>query len=399
MGDLGIETHSFETSKNQLKKFSEQTTADLDLKKVDTSKGVGEWFGEWLKGGGIGTDHKVTGAELNELTKQIQKHLSHINDMHYKLIQEFGQVYNALEALDKDYIQAILIAVKSAQKANEEVKVAQGDIEKTIALQKKTIKVLEQFKEKIDKYKHLSDVDKMWQAVQTQQYAITTLEKYVKEITVSVSTHSKSLDSLIETRDMLNAIEHLADIDSMWSKVTESDSKLTILAENVKNLITKLNEQSEQLKSYNEFKKRLVSQEHIFDIDVIWNGLSEMKEKTETVITQMQQLSTTMEQQVKVIDELVIEKQKLDSLSHLYDVDVMYDDSQALKKDIDILKDTISRQQSVITNLQDSLLDECKKSEEMERELSRKIKMAYLLAGSSVGLVVIEFILIMMRLI
>ena len=85
-------THSFEESKNQLKKFSEQTTTDLDLKKVNTNKDVGEWLGEYLIGGGIGKSHKVTGEELNGLTKQVQNHLIEINDMQRSFIQEFGQV-------------------------------------------------------------------------------------------------------------------------------------------------------------------------------------------------------------------------------------------------------------------------------------------------------------------
>lgn len=44
MGELVIQYHDFENAKKEIKKFSEQTTTDLDLKRVDDSKGVGEFW-------------------------------------------------------------------------------------------------------------------------------------------------------------------------------------------------------------------------------------------------------------------------------------------------------------------------------------------------------------------
>ena len=68
MNELVIQRHDFENAKKEIKKFSEQTTTELNLKMVDNSKGVGEFFGDLLFGRGIGLNHKVTGEELNELT-------------------------------------------------------------------------------------------------------------------------------------------------------------------------------------------------------------------------------------------------------------------------------------------------------------------------------------------
>ena len=39
-----IQYHDFENAKEEIKKFSEQTTTYLELKKVDNSKGVGEFL-------------------------------------------------------------------------------------------------------------------------------------------------------------------------------------------------------------------------------------------------------------------------------------------------------------------------------------------------------------------
>ena len=135
MGELVIQYHDFENAKTELKEFSEQTTTDLNLERVEDTKGVGEFLGDLFFGRGIGLDHKVTGEELNELTSQIQSHLHSINNTQIKLIKEFGQVYSALEALDKDYIQAILISIEETKETSKSIQEAYGQIKKISANQ------------------------------------------------------------------------------------------------------------------------------------------------------------------------------------------------------------------------------------------------------------------------
>lgn len=178
MGDFIIKTHDFETYINQLKVFSEQNLTDVELRKVDISGG-------FL---GLG-DHKVNGYELNSLTTQIQDNLIYLNSSNIKCLKEFRQVYNALAALDKDYIQAIIIAFKAAEKANNEIKVAQGDITKTIELQKKTINILKQFKKKIESYKHLEEIDETWVKCKTFEMDIIASKN-------AMNAHEEQIDSL-----------------------------------------------------------------------------------------------------------------------------------------------------------------------------------------------------------
>lgn len=233
MEELEIQTHDFEESKKQLKKFSEETTTDLELRRVNSGKGVGEFFGDLILGRGFNINHTVTGDELNSLTNDIQKHLIDFNDMQRSFINEFGHVYSALESLDKDYIQAILIAVKSAQKANGEAKLAQDDIEKTIEEQKKIIKVLQQFKEKMDKFKHVVDVDKMWSDLQKQTDNIARIE-------LQLGLQSESIMELISVKETIDAIEHIYDIDSMYGEI-----------QRLKEIIVNLNETNEFLAEQN----------------------------------------------------------------------------------------------------------------------------------------------------
>ena len=151
MEEIIIEKHNFQQSKKQIKEFSEQTFKEFQLDKVKTEGSIVVW-----------NNHNVTGEEINKLVSQIQKYLIEFNSFNIKFIKEFGQVYNAFESLDKDYIQAILIAIKATEKANNKIKIAQSDINDTIELQRKTIIVLKEFKDKIQSYEHLKDIDQLW---------------------------------------------------------------------------------------------------------------------------------------------------------------------------------------------------------------------------------------------
>lgn len=102
MNEIVVKRHSFDMAKNRLKEFSEKTEAELKIDKVETKDG-------FL---GLG-DHKVTGYELNERLETIQEHLIDANAINNKVIKVFREIYNALDALDKDYITSIVANVKA----------------------------------------------------------------------------------------------------------------------------------------------------------------------------------------------------------------------------------------------------------------------------------------------
>lgn len=204
MGELVIQYHDFEAAKKEIKKFSEQTATDLDLRRVDDSKGVGEFLGDLFLGRGIGLEHNVTGDELNELTSQIQTHLHSINNTQIKLVKEFGQVYSALDALDKDYIQAILVSIKATEETSEGIQRTQEQIKKIVENQRKTLEELQKFKQKLDGYAHLEDIDKIWDTVKEHSDQLTEIEKQNEAIVTSVQKSKE--DEEIKIAEVNNAI-------------------------------------------------------------------------------------------------------------------------------------------------------------------------------------------------
>ena len=155
---LEIKSHNFENSKNQLKKFSEAIPSQTELPTVADKGGLLGWF-----------DHKVTGDELNVLTNKVQEHLINNNKLLVQFFKEFGQVYNTFEALDKEYIQIMITAIKAAEEASNQAENSASkaekntvDIKKMMKAQDEIIEHLTVFKNKIEKYKHLKNIDKMW---------------------------------------------------------------------------------------------------------------------------------------------------------------------------------------------------------------------------------------------
>lgn len=235
MRHLEIKTHNFEKAKNRLKEFSQKEAEEL---KLDSVK---------INGGFLGLgDHKVTGYELNSRLSAIQKHLVDLNDSNNKTIKEFGQVYSALESLDKDYIKAIITSIKATEKTSESIQATQEQIKKIVYDQKKTLEVLKKFKQKLDNYSHLEDIDKIWSECQKWNEEISKLSNSIIKATLISNTNTKKIDNL--------------------------EGELKVEKENSINLSNQLNQQNEKLEDIIVFKDKLKKIAHLEEIDDIWDS-------------------------------------------------------------------------------------------------------------------------------
>lgn len=194
--DLQISNHDFNAAKEQLKKFAEQDVKELKFDKVRTHEDI---FGlEWA-------EHGVTGKELNSLIEKLQKYFSNVYDRDQNLIKEFGEVYKALEALDKDYIQAILTSVSAIKKTNEKILIEQERIDKSIDKQTATLIALKQFKEKVSA--QLSEIDSSKLVTLIEQ-----LESRVEEIEKSSSIMKDESSEISQLKNELYSVKSQVNI-------------------------------------------------------------------------------------------------------------------------------------------------------------------------------------------
>lgn len=202
---LVIKEHDFKEATRALQKYTEQAQTNVELSRVPTDGGLFN----------LG-NHKVTGDELNGVTSQIQNYLIKINTLSQGLVDEFGQVYKAFEALDKDYIAGIVTSIKAAEKVSEAEQEDRAKIKKTVEKLDKTVDALARFKLELDKIKHLTDVDQSWQLLKKQEELVKTLSDFKLE---------------------LAQLKHIKDVDKIWERVEANTKKAGITASKIDEIL------------------------------------------------------------------------------------------------------------------------------------------------------------------
>lgn len=262
-----VNKQKFDLAKNRIKEFTEKKAGKVSLSKVKEKGFLGIF------------DYKVTGDDLNSLTSQIQDSLVKLNNWNADFLNEFGEVYNALEALDKEYIASIITSIKSAEEASQQAKKASDqanraneELHKVLHIQKESVQMLLNFKADLEKYKHLQRIDEVWEDVQKFE---KMLEKNTKTFTHMYATfdkHKKYLKELYQTKEMIDSLEQLQLVDQTWSDVQELLEENQRVNSQLTEYDKKHNKHMQRLKKLEEFRQRLQGLEHLLNIDQIWEA-------------------------------------------------------------------------------------------------------------------------------
>ena len=162
-GELVIKTHNFEDAKRRLKEVSEKKIEGFEINIVGTKDKF-----LFLEG-----DHKVTGDEFNSRIIAINQHLTNLHTKTYENNKEFGEVYNALEALDKDYIAVILTSINAIEEVSKHMR---EEIDTIKEVQKKTLENFQKFKQELK-----MDIDEISNESQMRHKEVSSLSKELKK--------------------------------------------------------------------------------------------------------------------------------------------------------------------------------------------------------------------------
>ena len=185
--EINIRKHDFDEAKEHLKEFAEQSQDELYFDTVRTHE---DFFGFEF------AEHGVTGKEFNTLVEQTQNYISKFYDNQQTLIEEFGQVYKALEALDKGHIQAILSSVAAIDHTNKKILKEQARIDKTIEKQTSTLLALKQFKEKLTENNHKESIEEHKKILSSLDERIDKLEQFSAKIPLEPVSYTAELEEL-----------------------------------------------------------------------------------------------------------------------------------------------------------------------------------------------------------
>ena len=162
-GELVIKTHNFEDAKRRLKEVSEKKIEGFKINIVGTKDKF-----LFLEG-----EHKVTGDEFNSRIIAINQHLTNLHTKTYENNKEFGEVYNALEALDKDYIAVILTSINAIEEVSKHMR---EEIDTIKEVQKKTLENFQKFKQELK-----MDIDEISNESQMRHKEVSSLSKELKK--------------------------------------------------------------------------------------------------------------------------------------------------------------------------------------------------------------------------
>lgn len=337
---------SFENAKRNIQSFANRNTADFGLATVPSSGGL---FG-------LG-DHKVTGDELNNVTSQVQGHLVKINGVTTDLIKEFGQVYTALESLDKEYIPAILSAVKGAEIASnqakgaaEHAKVAQEDIRKTVKEQKKIIKVLEDHKAKLDKLKHLESVDDIWRASKELEKETKAFKSNLDDAKSQLSKIGESIKALQRFADGLLDYEHLDDIDDIWLRLGTSEETISLMSVNLEDVRAGIDRNVNLIDTIGLYMNQLKEYEHLEEIDTIWSDVQNTKKEISSIVQNQKSSDERINQQSADLSEVKAFVEDIKKQDHLCDIDTLWLQGEVASSEIG----NINKKQTEISEAMDS---------------------------------------------
>lgn len=182
-----VEIHEFNEAKEKINRFSENIPSYVQLTKTKIDGGL---FGLF--------DHKVTGEELNKLVSDIQEKFIQNNQSIRDIICEFKEIYNAFEALDKDYIAGILVSLDKVDKAQKDVDRTIDAIQQTIDALKKyksqTIVEISEINSKLDTMEHL------------YQQVTNAILQYKKQTDIEIAKMKKCMNIIDQPTDLQEEI-------------------------------------------------------------------------------------------------------------------------------------------------------------------------------------------------
>ena len=343
-----IKPKLFEDAKKNIQSISKSISKDISLSSVEENT--------WLV-----FDHRVTGEEFNERITKIQSCIMDFNKKHTQFVQVFGQVYDALDSLDNEYLTAIIGTIKGVEEASNQAKQAQKDTNKIIEQQKNLLKVLEDHKNKLDELKHLTNIDEIWSESKALQDDMQIFKDKYSEMKEQFSQLSMSLKSLQEFANSIHDYKHIKDVDFMWEIISSHGDELPHL--------------NNTIKSLKIFQDKLKVQRHLKDIDKLWSIVDEQSIKIKNIGKTCEITTTNISELCQLTKLLKSFQDQLNKQVHLNDIDTLWLDAENIWSDVEAHATQIKNlilSRDVLTNNTNELLETTKQLQIFQEKLNKQ---------------------------
>lgn len=387
-----IVKHNFEAAKGEIRRFSNNLPSNQPFEKVETDAGLFGW-----------SDHKVTGEELNNLTDKIQGRFIALNSSLRDVVKEFNEVFNALDALDKDYIQAILFAVNEAKESSKKALDAQKNIGKTIEALKLTVEKLKGLDAQVSaidaKFKELdstnSRAEELYHSFE-EQYNPQEIQQIHDEL---LNLHN-NVESLQLFATSVESIKHLYQIDESWDKLNNTETLLTKTVGDLSILTNRVSLFSSATETkFNEFSALMSTCSA--DCKKLFESIESHTSLLSGLRSDMNKYYGEFNDNIKNLEDRFLDldvfRKDIDAIPHLHDLNLIWEDIQFVKTEILSVQGILS---GLSAHVDSEVLEIKKAIENMKVQMSlenkllnRKVIIAYIIGGVGCAASIVLFIL------
>ena len=365
-----IKRHNFEVSKKKIETFSKSLPSNPAFDRVEVDGGLFGWG-----------DHKVTGTEMNNFIDKVQDKLISVNKSLTSIISEFREVYKAFDYLDGEYIKGIIGSIESAEEASKQALKAQSDIQNTVENLKKTVLGLDDLKNSVEK-----------------------IERTINKLSANQLSYkdvAKKLDQKYKIGQIGTVISTNEGLKSKIKQVSDNLSSILLELNKLKDLHQIVQTQNKRNELLDNLYKNITSFAHYKEIDAIWNDVESHKANLadfhHQVDSFIEKVNHTTERINNDITALQQYRTLLETYKHLGDVDAIWNDVEDHKASITKLQDQMSHFISDVHTTTKEIKESIKSLEKANTadhlQYERKIKIAYYISGSAIGLSFINYLL------
>ena len=365
-----IKRHNFEVSKKNIETFSNSLPSNPAFDRVEVDGGL---FG-------LG-DHKVTGNEMNNFIGKVQYKLIAVNTSLRSIISEFREVYEAFDYLDREYIDGIIGSIESAEEASKQALKAQSDIQNTVENLKKTVLGLVDLKNSVEK-----------------------IERTINKLSANQLSYkdvAKKLDNNYKIGQIGSVIRSNEELKSKIKQVSYNFSSILLELDKLKELNQIVQTQNKRNELLDNLYKNITSYAHYKDIDAIWNdveghkvNLADFHHQVDSFIEKVNQTTGRINNDITALQQY---RTLLETYQHLGDIDAIWNDVEGHKASITELQDQmshfISDVHTTTKEIKESIKNLEKANTDAHLQYERKIKTAYYISGSAIGLSFINYLL------
>ena len=185
------------------------------------------------------------------------------------------------------------------------------------------IAALQHYRSFLESHEHLGDIDTIWNDVEDHKGNLTGLHSQIDAFVEMVDLAAKHINSdikaLLQHRSILESYKHLGDIDTIWNDVENHKDNLASLHSQIDAFVKKVKQETENINSdiaaLQQYRSLLESYEHLGDIDTIWsdveghkNYLNNIDTKLTDFITETHSVTTSIKEGINTIERMQIER-------------------------------------------------------------------------------------------